>query len=102
MVLKMRHRTLIKINTVGATSHEVKSAWVQSKIKNRKAVPLIRISGLWLYENGFEIGAKYEIYQWKNQLLLKAVIEKGDSSPVSTRNKMVKDSSITMNVEKKR
>lgn len=73
--------TMIKISTVGATSHKVRSGFVLRSWKVKKYVPFIRISGLWLKRIGFDIGDKYEILQKENQLLLKVVAGDCDSNP---------------------
>jgi len=43
----------------------------RSKYGKNKAVPFIRLSGLWLWDYGFDIGQKFEVIGKKNQLILK-------------------------------
>jgi hypothetical protein len=59
----------ISVNTVSPLYRRSTASFL--KKRRGKYVPLLRLSGEWLLNYGFEIGKKYETYANKNQLILK-------------------------------
>jgi len=86
--------TTLKLRTVGTVS----SLWREavSKFGKEKQAPMIRFSGLWLQDNGFDIGKKFEIHVGNRRLLLAIKSTKDLKNPKESVDVyMVKDSSIT-------
>ena len=59
----------ISVNTVSPLYRRSTASFLKKRCG--KYVPLLRLSGEWLLNYGFEIGKKYETYANKNQLILK-------------------------------
>jgi hypothetical protein len=59
----------ISVNTVSPLYRRSTASFLKKRCG--KYVPLLRLSGEWLLDYGFEIGKKYETYAKKNQLILK-------------------------------
>jgi hypothetical protein len=59
----------IRVNTVSPLYRHSTASFLKKRCG--KYVPLLRLSGEWLLDYGFEIGKKYETYANKNQLILK-------------------------------
>ena len=61
----------IKVNTVSPLYRRSTASFLKKKKRCGKYIPLLRLSGEWLLDYGFEIGKKFETYAKKNQLILK-------------------------------
>jgi hypothetical protein len=59
----------ISVNTVSPLYRRSTASFLKKRCG--KYVPLLRLSGEWLLNYGFEIGKKHETYANKNQLILK-------------------------------
>jgi hypothetical protein len=95
----------LKVNTVSSIYRYSQSEYDVNpmRISNPgKSVPRVNFSGLWLKRYGFEKGKKYEVYGFKNHLVLKIaecnslIGFRVEDSKKPDKDRMVKDSSITI------
>jgi hypothetical protein len=94
---KQMTMTTLRQRTVGTVSYLLRRTGSGFRLMERR-VPFIRLSGLWLKNNGFNIGAKFEIHVGTRQLLLAIKNINDLEVPKASADQnvyMVKDSSVT-------